>query len=379
MLEASAAQSDRQLREGRWRSSRSGAQTDFLALFELTTDGALTRVPATNFAAEMVLERADLQRALRSHIEVLDSNLFVVAEEFGDFAEVRRRIDLLCVDREGQVVVVELERTEDGGHMELQALRYAAMVSTMTFDQLVSAHERHLRQVEPDRTGEARQRLADFLDDVGGEDTVLERRVRILLVSGGFDPQITTTVLWLNDIYGLDITCIRLTPYRVDGRLILDVQQVIPLPEAEGMMVRLRLRESAARAATGSSGADWTPYIIKTPAGTSGPLRKRRAVLALVHALHQAGVRAADMEKVIPGPRFLRVDGSLAGVELAAAFVEKYPQAEGNERRWFLDEPIHESEQTGVLSKMWGLNTVSALDGLLTLAPSAGFGYAAVT
>jgi hypothetical protein len=38
------------------------------------------------------------------------------------------------------LVVVELKRTDDGGHMELQAVRYAAMVSSMTFDQLVGAH-----------------------------------------------------------------------------------------------------------------------------------------------------------------------------------------------------------------------------------------------
>jgi hypothetical protein len=44
------------------------------------------------------------------------------------------------------------------------------------------------------------------------------------LVSAGFDTQITTTVLWLNDVFGMDIRCIRLTPYKVDGRLLLDVQ-----------------------------------------------------------------------------------------------------------------------------------------------------------
>ena len=347
-----------------------------MALFELSPEaGVLTKVPTTNFAAEQVLERADLQRALRANISVLDADLLVVAEEFGDFADVRRRIDLLCVDREGQLVVVELKRTEDGGHMELQALRYAAMVSTMTFDQLADTYQRYLGQVAPDHMDEARARLAEFLEDAGGEDTVLERRVRIMLVSGGFDPQITTTVLWLNDLYGLDITCIRLVPYRVDQRLLLDVQQVIPLPEAEGLMVRLRQRESAARAAAGTGGADWTQYVIRTPAGESEPLRKRRAVLWLVHALHRAGVTCSAMEEVVPGPRFLAVDGELNGEELAEAFVAAHPNAHERERRWFLDQPVHEGGRTWVLSKMWGTNTVATLESLIALAPTDGFGF----
>jgi hypothetical protein len=349
-----------------------------MALFELTAAGALAKVPPTTFAAEAVLERTDLQRALRSHIDVLDENLLVVAEEFGDFADVRRRIDLLCVDRDGQLVVVELKRTEDGGHMELQALRYAAMVSTMTFDQLAGTYERYLQQTAPDQADDARQMLAEFLEDVGGDDAVLERRVRILLVSGGFDPQVTTTVLWLNDLYGLDITCVRLMPYRVEGRLLLDVQQVIPLPEAAGLMVRLRERESAARAAS-VSGRDLTQYVVKTPAGSSEPLPKRRAVLAVVHAIHQAGVRASAIAAAVPGPRFLSVDGNLSESELAAAFVATHPGARGNERRWFFDEPIHDGDQTWVLSKRWGTNTLPTLEALLALAPSAGITYEPAT
>ena len=73
-----------------------------MPLFELTESGCLDRVLTTTFAAEHVLERADLQRALRDHIDVIADDLLVVAEEFGDFADVHRRIDLLCVDREGQ-------------------------------------------------------------------------------------------------------------------------------------------------------------------------------------------------------------------------------------------------------------------------------------
>jgi hypothetical protein len=351
-----------------------------MPLFELTSAGALHRVPTTSFAAEHVLERADLQRALRAQISVIGPDLLVVAEEFGDFADVRRRIDLLCVDTAGQLVVVELKRTDDGGHMELQALRYAAMVSTMTFEQLADTYERYLRNTDPEHAGAARTRLAEFLKDADGEDTVLDRRVRIILVSGGFDTQITTTVLWLNDLYGLDISCLKLTPYRVEDRLLLDVQQVIPLPEAAELTVRLRHRESAARAATGDgSGADWTRYIITTPTGATEPLRKRQAVLALVHALHRAGVPVATIETAIPGSRFLAVVGRLEGDELADVFVDTYPGAHERLRRWFLDRPIHEDDKTWVLSKMWGTNTVPTLAALLELAPTPGYGYQAAT
>jgi hypothetical protein len=250
-------------------------------LFEMTPE-SLAAVPTTTFAAEQVLERADLQRLLRTNIQVITDGVLVVSEEFSAFADARRRIDLLGVDRDGRLVVFELKRTTDGGHVELQALRYAAMVSAMTFDELVQHYERYLGQVPA--VDEARDRLAAWLDDVGGEEAILSREVRIVLVAAGFDIEITTTVLWLTDVYGLDIRCVRLTPYRVDNRLLLDVLQVIPLPEASELTVRFRRRESQVRAVR-QDNRDWTPYIITTPAGRSDPLRKRQAILAMVTGL----------------------------------------------------------------------------------------------
>ena len=38
----------------------------------------------------------------------------------------RRRIDLLGNDRDTNLVIIELKRNDDSGHMELQAIRYAA-------------------------------------------------------------------------------------------------------------------------------------------------------------------------------------------------------------------------------------------------------------
>jgi len=68
---------------------------------------------------------------LRDKPEALDPDLMIISEEFSEWDESARRIDLLGLDRQGTLVVIELKRVEDGGHMELQALRYAAMVSSM--------------------------------------------------------------------------------------------------------------------------------------------------------------------------------------------------------------------------------------------------------
>jgi hypothetical protein len=292
-----------------------------VGLYDMT-DGSLHEVPSTSFQAQGVLERTHLQAALLDRISLLGPDLLVVAEEFGEFADANRRIDLLCVDRTARLVVVELKRTRDGGHLELQALRYAAMVSTMTFDDLVGVFRRHLKS-KGDGPVDAEERLKAWIDDSDdGTDPVLHRDVRIILASAGFDKEITTTVLWLNDVFGLDIRCVRLTPYRLEDRLLLDVQPVIPLPEAAELTIQLRRREQAVKASS-ESGRDLTRFVVTTSAGPTDPLPKRRAVSAVVHAAHAAGVTATAISEVLPNAKFLSVSGVLDGDALMDAFVEQ--------------------------------------------------------
>ena len=104
-----------------------------MAIFQ-AVKGKLVPIEPTTFSEAGLRERADLQQLLKQQIEVIAPDTLILSEEFGDWADSRRRIDLLGLDKEANLVVIELKRTEDGGHMELQALRYAAMVSALTFD-----------------------------------------------------------------------------------------------------------------------------------------------------------------------------------------------------------------------------------------------------
>lgn len=216
-----------------------------MAIFEITKEN-LIPLSETKFGSEGIYERKDLQRLLKQHIDVLADDLMVIAEEFGDWADSNRRIDLLCIDRDASLVVVEIKRTEDGGHMELQALRYAAMVSAMTFRQLIDAHA-HYRNPQEPSAEQAEAAVLEFLGwDEAKEDQFADQ-VRIVLASADFSKELTTSVIWLND-QGLDILCIRMKPYRLlDGRILLDVQQIIPLPEASAYQTQIRAKEQAGR------------------------------------------------------------------------------------------------------------------------------------
>jgi hypothetical protein len=70
--------------------------------------------------------------------------------------------------------------------------------------------------------------------------------VRIILVSEDFGKELTTTVLWLRD-RDIDIRCVRLRPYQDGDKRLIDVQQIIPLPEANEYQVKLREKEQVGR------------------------------------------------------------------------------------------------------------------------------------
>lgn len=208
-----------------------------MAIFQITKD-ALAKIPETQFGREGILERRDLQRLLRANIGVLDEDLLLIAEEFGDWADSNRRIDLLCLDTGANLVVVELKRTHDGGHMELQALRYAAMISPMTFEKMVETFAARLTPGAPNLE-DARARVLQFLGWRTADQGEFGSDVRIILVAADFSRELTTSVLWLNE-RELSIRAVRMKPYRMpSGEVLVDVQQVIPLPEAEEFQTRL--------------------------------------------------------------------------------------------------------------------------------------------
>ena len=215
-----------------------------MALYEVTSEN-LIKIQLTTFGQTGLRERDDLQRLLKKQIDVILPDILIISEEFGEWEESKRRIDLLGLDKDANLVVIELKRTEDGGHMELQAIRYAAMVSTMTFERVVEVYSRFLAR-EGHSDIDSREQILNFLGWEEPDEDSFAQDVKIVLISANFSKELTTAVMWLNK-RDLDVRCIRLVPYEDNGRVLIDVHQVIPLPEAVEYQIQLKEKEQKER------------------------------------------------------------------------------------------------------------------------------------
>ena len=211
-----------------------------MAIYKMVGDKErLDPIATTSFGQEGVLERSDLQRILRDQPEILEDGLFIIAEEFGNWQDSSRRIDLLALDATGRLVVIELKRGDTGEHMDLQAIRYAAMVANMTLQQTIDSHQTYLNKLGIEANAE--ERIAQHLENI--QDTrFASEKPRIILASEGFSSELTTCALWLNES-DLDVTCVRMQPHRSGTELLVETSQIIPLPEAEDYLVRVKERE----------------------------------------------------------------------------------------------------------------------------------------
>ncbi|WP_287966419.1 hypothetical protein [Diaphorobacter sp.] len=216
-----------------------------MALFTCQPDLThATPLVARTFENEQVLE-AQLRNLLEFHLPRLlpQRRLMVLAAEYTNWSNASRFIDLLALDAEGQLVVVEIKRTGDGGHAELQALRYAAMLSTHTIENVIDARHRHL--LKTDATSDRDDVESEILEFLGKGDTdevTLGTTPQVILIARDFSPEITTTAMWLNErMDGFLMHCFTVQLYPLpSGQYALHFDLLLPLPQQEDYLVKVR-------------------------------------------------------------------------------------------------------------------------------------------
>jgi hypothetical protein len=211
--------------------------------------GHVENLQRVSFASLGVKERQHIEQWLVDHPQILGEPLLIISKEFDEFEQSNKRLDILALDKSKKLVVIELKRDASGSLADLQAIRYAAMCSTMTFEKLASLYA-DFSQIAVE---EAKAKIRTFVHDE--EFDSLDDRPRIILAAGAFEDQhLTSTVLWLSK-FDVDITCVELTPYRMpDSKKLAVVPKVIiPPPQAKEYLIQVKEKELAESALSPSA------------------------------------------------------------------------------------------------------------------------------
>lgn len=98
----------------------------------------------------------------------------------------------------------------------------------MTVDKLLPYYIAYRKKHFGEQLSEldARNQIVEFV----GSETFVEfsTKPRIILCSEGFSQEITTTILWLRS-WQIDISCVKITPYKMGEQIIVVPKIVLPL------------------------------------------------------------------------------------------------------------------------------------------------------
>ncbi|HEX3555362.1 MAG TPA: endonuclease NucS domain-containing protein [Thermoanaerobaculia bacterium] len=138
---------------------------------------------------------ARLEVWLERDISVLSPGLLVIGRQvetdFGGF------IDLLCLDHEGDVVVVELKRGKTPREITAQILDYGSWVKDLSNERITAIGETYLGQGKLEEAFKRRFR-ADLPE-------TLNENHRLLIVASRIDASSERIIKYLSDSYGVNI------------------------------------------------------------------------------------------------------------------------------------------------------------------------------
>lgn len=204
------------------------------------TDNRIIPLQAKSFSELDFKERDHLQEWLAFCPDALGEELLIIQKEFAGFTGTRERLDLLALDKDGNLVVIENKLDDSGRDVVWQALKYASYCANLSKSQVVEIFQKHLKKHDED----AESQICEFLnaDDINEVKINTGNSQRLVFVAANFPKEVTNTALWLLG-QGISIQCFRVTPYAFGEELLLKIDQIIPTPEAEEFMIGMKAKE----------------------------------------------------------------------------------------------------------------------------------------
>lgn len=211
----------------------------------------ISPVKAKTFGELGFTERKHLQEWLAHEPSALGEELLIIQKEFDGFDDTRERLDLLALDKDGNLVIIENKLDDSGRDVVWQALKYASYCASLTKFQVVEIYQQYLHRFGENANGgeaksfDAAAQICEFLEapDMDEVKLNLGNSQRIMMVAANFRKEVTSTALWLLG-QGISIQCFKVTPHVLGDQLLINIDQIVPTPEAKELMIGINAKEA---------------------------------------------------------------------------------------------------------------------------------------
>ena len=202
----------------------------------------LEEITETTFYESNLKERQHIEEWLRKNPEIMGEELLIIGHEYDDF-ENNERIDLLAIDKEGNLVVIEVKRDNSGISVDFQALKYVSYMSRRTLKEIIAIYSKYIDdnslQLDPI------QEIMEFfnVDDESLLNNMINNTQRIINIGKELDKRVLSVCAWLYE-NGINVKCISIKPYKYNEEIFIDTNQIIPPEKIEEYYINKKSRTS---------------------------------------------------------------------------------------------------------------------------------------
>jgi len=196
----------------------------------------VTKLQEKTFSELKFREREHLQEWIANNPSTLGEELLIIQKEFSGFSETNERLDLLALDKLGNLVIIENKLDDSGKDVTWQTIKYASYCSSLTKQEIIKIYQQYLGKSE-----NAEEKISDFYDGKEIDEILLNQGLnsqRLIMIAANFRKEVTSSVLWLMN-FKMRIQCFKVTPFALNEQLFLNVEQILPTKDTEDFAISI--------------------------------------------------------------------------------------------------------------------------------------------
>jgi len=196
----------------------------------------ISRLEEKTFSELKFREREHLQEWIANNPSSLGEELLIIQKEFNGFGETNERLDLLALDKLGNLVIIENKLDDSGRDVTWQTIKYASYCSSLTKQEIIKIYQEYLGSI-----ANAEEKISEFYDNKDIEEIILNQGLnsqRLIMIAANFRKEVTSSVLWLMN-FKMRIQCFKVTPFALNEQLFLNVEQILPTKDTEDFAISI--------------------------------------------------------------------------------------------------------------------------------------------